>query len=89
MATDGILLVHAADVDVARRAVEVSLHGRAKEWRFAPPEEAKEGFTTLPVLVRLKSKKGDPLKVLGEMEERFHRHIAAAEFISFKTDKKA
>lgn len=89
MATDGILLVHAADVDVARRAVEVSLHGRAKEWRFAPPEEAKDGFTTLPVLVRLKSKKGDPLKVLGEMEERFHRHIAAAEFISFKTDKKS
>ena len=82
MKTDGILLVHAVDLDAARRAVEVSLHGRAKEWKFGPAEKGKGGCSTLPVLVRLKSNKGDPLKVLGEMEERFHRHIAAAEFIA-------
>ncbi len=87
MKTDGILLVHATDPDAARRAVEVSLHGRAKEWRFAEPVRIHDGLYTLRVLARLKSKKGDPLKVLGEIDERWHRHIAAAEFIPFKTKK--
>lgn len=85
MRTDGILLVHTADLGAARQAVELSLRDRAKEWRFAPPEPGNDGCSTLPVLVWLKARKGDPRRILGDLEERFHHQVPAAEFIPFQT----
>ncbi len=86
MKTDGVLVVHASDPAAARRAVEVALTGVAKEWRVIGPESRRDGVATLNVLVRMK-KKGDPVKLLGELEERWSGHVNAAEYVPFKTEK--
>ncbi|HUH13589.1 MAG TPA: DUF4956 domain-containing protein [Longimicrobiales bacterium] len=85
MKTDGILVVHAADPDAARRGIEISLSGVAKEWRVTEPTLAENGLSRFEVLVRLK-KKGDPVELLGELEERWSAHIAAAEYIPYRSD---
>lgn len=86
MKTDGIIVVHAADPDAARRGIEVSLSGVAKEWRITEPTTMENGLSRFEVLLRLK-KKGDPVELLGELEERWSAHIAAAEYIPYRSDK--
>lgn len=86
--THGVLLVHAVDPDMARRAVEITLQDAiAKDWRFVDVVEDDEGLAMLRVLVRVR-KKSSPLELLGELEDRWSGHIAAAEYIPFKTKKK-
>lgn len=87
--TDGVLLVHSRDEEAARRALEVSLSRLTSEWRML--EEAivgRKGNRTLVAVVKLE-KKVDPAEVLGELDERWAPHIAAAEFVSLRTHEVA
>lgn len=86
MKTDGILVVHAPDPDVARRSIEISLSGVAKEWRVTEPVASGNGLSRFEVLVRMK-KKGDPVELLGELEERWSAQIAAAEYIPYRSEE--
>lgn len=80
----GILLVHAADSDAARHAVDVSLTQMAKEWKVV---ESDEGEETLAFVVKLK-KKSSPVELLGELDDVWGAHVAAAEYIPFRFKKK-
>ena len=83
--TDGVLLVHSRDAEAARRALEVSLSRLTSEWRLL--EEmfpGRKGTKTLAAIVALE-KKADPAELLGELDERWAPHIAAAEFVSLRT----
>ena len=81
MDADGVLLVHTADPAAAHRALEVSLSRLTSEWRLIDTSADAKGRTTLTVLVDLR-KKVDPAEVLGELDDRWSPHIAAAEFVS-------
>lgn len=80
----GILLVHADDPDAARHAVDVSLTGMAKEWKVV---ESEGGDETLAYVLRLK-KKSSPVELLGELDDLWGAHVAAAEYIPFRYKKK-
>lgn len=84
METDGILLVHSEDAEAARQAVELSLSKTADDYRIAENFRRRDGITTFAVLLRLDEKKGDPLGILGELDERWHDDVLAAEYIPFK-----
>jgi hypothetical protein len=84
METDGILLVHAENTDAARQAVELSLNKTADNYRIADNFRRRNGIDTFAVLLRLDDKKGDPLAILGDLEERWHEDVLAAEYIPFK-----
>jgi Domain of unknown function (DUF4956) len=80
IAAHGVLIVHAENADRARHALEVCLAGMAEEWRLLEPVREDGGTWRLDVLLRLK-KDEDPVKLLGEIEERWSTHIVAAEYI--------
>lgn len=84
METDGILLVHTEDADTARQAVELSLSKTADDYKITDDFRRRGGISTFAVLLRLDEKKGDPLGILGELDERWHDEILAAEYIPFK-----
>jgi hypothetical protein len=84
METDGILLVHSEDGEAARQAVELSLSKTADDYRIAENFRRRDGIITFAVLLRLDEKKGDPLAILGELDERWHEDVLAAEYIPFK-----
>jgi len=82
---DGVLLVHSRDAEAARRALEVSLSRLTAEWRMLEGGvPGRKGNRTLAAVVKLE-KKVDPAEVLGELDERWAPHIAAAEFVSLRT----
>ncbi len=89
METDGILLVHAEDREAARQAVELSLNKTTDDYRIADNFRRRDGINTFAVLLRLNDKKGDPLAILGDIEERWHEDILAAEYIPFKHSPEA
>ena len=80
---DGILVVHAPEADEARRAVELSLSGVAKEWHFTKPEVSESGMHRFEALLRLRGS-ADPTELMAELEERWTTQIAAAEYVPFK-----
>lgn len=83
--TDGILIIHTHDTAAAHRALEVSLSRLAAEWRLLEEHQrGRKGTTTLVAVLEL-NKKVDPAEVLGEIDERWAPHIAAAEFVSLRT----
>ena len=83
--TDGVLLVHTADMAAAHRALEVSLSRLTSEWRLLDEHlHGRKRTRTLVAIVKL-NKKVDPAEVLGEIDERWAPHIAAAEFVSLRT----
>ncbi|HUF14202.1 MAG TPA: DUF4956 domain-containing protein [Longimicrobiales bacterium] len=85
---DGVLLVHTEDSEAAHRALEVSLSRLTSQWRLLDSVDQGKGWTTLMVVVELR-KKVDPAEVLGELDERWSPHIAAAEFVSLRTHEVA
>ena len=89
METDGILLVHAEDTEAARQAVELSLNKTAEDYRIADNFRRRDGISTFAVLLRLNEKKGDPLAILGDIEDRWHDDILAAEYIPYKHSPEA
>ena len=85
METDGVLIVHTRDVEAAHRALEVSLSRLTSEWRLLETvPHGRKATKTLMAVVKL-NKKIDPAEVLGELDERWAPHIAAAEFVSLRT----
>jgi TusA-related sulfurtransferase len=84
METDGILLVHSDDPEAARRAIELSLAETTKEYRILDNFRRRNGVSTFAVLMRMDEKKGDPLGLLGELDERWAGQISAAEYVPFK-----
>jgi hypothetical protein len=84
METDGILLVHSEDTEAARQAVELSLSKTADDYRIADNFRQRDGINTFAVLLRLNDKKGDPLAILGEIDDRWHEDVLAAEYIPYK-----
>ena len=81
---DGILLVHARDTDAAKQRVEVTLSKVAKEWHFVEGFRGRNGVGTFAVLLELSDKKGDPLSLLADIDERWSQDISAAEYLPFR-----
>ena len=86
---DLALLVHAEDTEAARQAIELSLNKTADDYRIADNFRRRDGVSTLAVLLRLDEKKGDPLAILGDIEDRWPDDILAAEYIPFKHSPEA
>jgi hypothetical protein len=84
METDGILLVHTEDAEAAKQAVELSLSKAADDYKIADNFRRRNGIATFAVLLRLDQKSGDPLALLGELDERWHEEVLAAEYIPYK-----
>jgi hypothetical protein len=84
MKTDGVLLVHSHDAEAAKQSVEMALSSVADDWRIAPNFRRRNGVDTFAVMLRLKDKKGDPLALLSEIDERWARQIDAAEYLPFR-----
>ena len=84
METDGILLVHSQNNEAARQAVELSLSKAADDYRIVEKFRERNGVGTFAVLLRLDEKKGDPLAILGELDDRWRDDLLAAEYIPFK-----
>lgn len=82
MKADGVLLVHGVEPGAARTAVESALGGIAKDWKFVEPTEGRHGVMMLPALIRFK-KKGSPVDLLGDLDEYWSSHVAAAEYVPF------
>jgi hypothetical protein len=82
--TDGVLLVHAEDVEVARHTVQEALSDLAKDWRLVRIAPRDAGLTTLEYLVRLKKKTtaGD---LVGAVDERWSEQVRAAEYFPMRT----
>lgn len=83
MNTHGILVVYAPDPDKARRALDVTLSGEAKQWKVSESTVTEGGMHRFEVLLRL-SGSADPVDILGELEERWAGQIAAAEYVPFR-----
>ena len=62
----------------------LSLSKTADDYRIAEDFRKRKGVSTFAVLLRLDSKKGDPLGILGDLDERWHEDILAAEYIPYK-----
>src|SRR5690606_35840525 len=82
--TDGALLVHTADPEMARAAVQEALRELAKAWRLARVVPRGHEHSTLEYVVQLK-KKSTPSDLIGALEENWSRQVAAAEYFSFLT----
>jgi hypothetical protein len=80
--TDGILIVHAPEPDAARRAIDLALSGAAKEWHVTSPVATPQGMHRFEVLLRLDDVQ--PLDLVADLEERWGRQIAAAEYMPFR-----
>jgi len=77
---DGILIVHASDLDAAKNGLEITLAPRAQDWRILDAIEEDQGIRRIDVLVSLK-KNEDPVSLLAELEERWSAYIAASEYV--------
>lgn len=88
MKSHGILLVHTADPEAARHAVESSLASVAKDWRLSSVEPGADRTFSLEFLVQLK-KKSSVVELLGELDDRWPAQVAAAEFVPFNARKYA
>jgi hypothetical protein len=82
--TDGVLLVHAEDVELARHTVQEALSDLAKDWRLVRVAPREGGLTTLEYLVRLK-KKTSPGDLVGAVDERWSAQVRAAEYFPMRT----
>ena len=88
METDGILLVHTDDPENARRCLELSLASVADKWEFVDNLRRRDGISTFAVLLKL-DKKGDPLDLLSDLDERWSAQINAAEYVPYKSEPSA
>jgi uncharacterized protein DUF4956 len=84
MKVDGILLVHAPDQEVARQRVELTLGRVAEDWRIAENFRQSDGIKTFAIALRFKDDENDPLELLADIDERWPREVAAAEYLPFK-----
>jgi hypothetical protein len=84
MEADGILLLHSPDPDAVLESLDAALGNETKEWRVVGTRPSTDGVTTLEIVIRLK-KDGDPVRLLGDLEDRWPALVAAAEYIPLQT----
>ncbi len=84
MDTDGILLVHASNQEAARQRMEITLPKVAKHWQFVDKFRRHGGVGTFAVMLELGDKKGDPLTLLADIDERWSQDIPAAEYLPYR-----
>jgi hypothetical protein len=82
--TDGVLLVHAHDPEAAKQHLELTLSNLAEDWRVSEDFRRRNGVSTFAVMVKMDEKKGDPLALLAEIDERWTHEVAAAEYLPYK-----
>ncbi|HEV2125868.1 MAG TPA: DUF4956 domain-containing protein [Chloroflexota bacterium] len=82
--TDGILLVHSTEPELARHVVQEALSDMAKDWRLVDIVPRGGGVSTLQYLVRLK-KKTEPAELVGALDDRWSSQVEAAEYVPFRT----
>jgi hypothetical protein len=87
MRTDGVLLVHSAEPDLARMTVQEALSDMAREWRLADVVPRGGDLHTLEYLVRLK-KAITPADLVGALDERWSQQVSAAEYFPFRTRRR-
>jgi hypothetical protein len=85
--TDGILLVHSSQPDVARMTVQEALADMAKDWQLVDVVSRDDGMSTLEYLVRLK-RNGSAAGIVGALDERWSEQVAAAEYVPFRARRK-
>ena len=82
MKTDGILLIHTVEPELARHTVQDALSQTAREWRLLGVNARGDAVHTAEYLVRLE--KGEtPADLIGALDD-WSAHIAAAEYIPFR-----
>jgi hypothetical protein len=81
---DGMLIVRAADMSAARRAIENVVGQLAAEWKITESVRDAKGLARIQALVRLRDKV-EPAELVAELEARWSDHIAAAEFVPLST----
>jgi Domain of unknown function (DUF4956) len=82
MKTDGILLIHTTEPELARHTVQDALTETARNWRLLGISARGESVHTAEYIVRLE-KKLTPADLIGALDE-WSAHIAAAEYIPFR-----
>ena len=82
--TDGILLVHVEDPELARHTVQEALADLAKEWRLARVVDRGETLYTLEYVVDLK-KDTAPADLVGALDERWSEQVLASEYFPVRT----
>jgi hypothetical protein len=79
MVSDGILLVHSTDPELARQTVQDALSQTTRDWGISP-RGGEVG--TAEYLIRL-AKKTTPIDLIGTLDD-WSAHIEAAEYIPFR-----
>jgi hypothetical protein len=87
MKSDGVLLVHSPDPDIARVTVQEVLADLARDWRLVDVVRRADGLRTLEYLVRLK-RNTTPADLVGALDERWSVQVDAAEYFPFRTRRK-
>ncbi|HYH83327.1 MAG TPA: DUF4956 domain-containing protein [Longimicrobium sp.] len=87
MRTDGLLLVHSREPDMARTTVQEALADLAQDWRLADVVPRGGEMHTLEYLVRLK-KGVSPADMVGALDERWSVQVDAAEYLPFRTRRR-
>ena len=87
ISSDGILLVHSPDPQLARQTVQEALGDMARDWMLADIVRREEGMSTLEYVLRLK-KKVMPVDLVGALDERWSAQLSATEYIPFRIRKR-
>jgi hypothetical protein len=82
MKTDGILLVHFTDPEMARHTVQDALSETARDWKLLGIVSRGDEVQTAEYLVRL-AKKKTPADLIGTLDD-WSAQIEAAEYIPFR-----
>lgn len=85
--TDGILLVHSHQPDLARTTVQEAFADMARDWQLTDVVKREDGLHTLEYLVRLKRGATAP-ELVGALDERWSEQVAAAEYVPFRARRK-
>lgn len=85
--TDGILLVHSMQPDLARHTVQEALADMARDWQLVDVVSRDDDLFTLEYLVRLKGSASAP-ELVGALDERWGAQVAAAEYVPFRARRK-
>ncbi|HEX2190839.1 MAG TPA: DUF4956 domain-containing protein [Longimicrobiaceae bacterium] len=85
--SDGILLVHSPQPDLARQMVQEAMGDMARDWMLADVVPRQEGVFTMEYVLRLK-KQVMPAELVGALDERWAAQLAAAEYIPFRIRKR-
>lgn len=85
--SDGILLVHSPEPDLARQMVQEAMGDMARDWMLADVVPRQEGLFTMEYVLRLK-KQVMPAELVGALDERWSAQLSAAEYIPFRIRKR-